>query len=93
MTPSIKSMLGNGTSRLVPLVFFFHEHSTDLGIQSSLYMRKWALERWNEGVQVDLSKELPRLKVEIRLEREAEELRQQQEESEADREEAASLAN
>lgn len=92
MTLSIKSMLGNGTSRLVPLVFF-HEHGTDLGIQSSLYMRKWALERWNEGVQVDLSKELPRLKVEIRLEREAEELRQQQEESEADREEAASLAN
>jgi hypothetical protein len=54
-------------------------------------MRKWALERWNEGTQVDLSKELPRLKVEIRLEREAEELRLQQEDSEADREEAASL--
>ncbi|KAF9457551.1 cyclin-like protein [Collybia nuda] len=58
--------------------------------KSSLYMRKWALERWNEGTQVDLSKELPRLKVEIRLEREAEELRQQ-EDSEANREEAASL--
>jgi hypothetical protein len=46
-------------------------------------MRQWALDRWTEGTQVNLSEELPRLKVEIRLEREAEELRMQNEGSEA----------
>lgn len=32
-------------------------------------MREWALERWGENAQVDLSKELPTLKAEIRIER------------------------
>lgn len=36
-------------------------------------MREWALERWSEGQQVDLEKELFRLKAEIKLIREAEE--------------------
>jgi hypothetical protein len=36
-------------------------------------MREWALDRWSEGTPVDLSKELCRLKAEIKLEREEEE--------------------
>lgn len=43
-------------------------------------MREWALDRWPEDTQVDLVQELPRLKIDIRLAREAEELRLQQEE-------------
>jgi hypothetical protein len=39
-------------------------------------MREWALDRWTEGAQIDLSKELYRLKAEIKLEREAEEAAQ-----------------
>lgn len=38
-------------------------------------MRKWALDRWPECTQVELQKELPKLKAEIRLAREAEEHR------------------
>jgi G2/mitotic-specific cyclin 1/2 len=33
-------------------------------------MREWALDRWPEETQVNLAQELPRLKVEIRFERE-----------------------
>lgn len=33
-------------------------------------MREWALDRWSEETQVNLAQELPRLKVEIRIERE-----------------------
>jgi hypothetical protein len=36
-------------------------------------MREWALDRWTESTQVDLSKELCRIKAEIKLEREEEE--------------------
>lgn len=42
-------------------------------------MREWALDRWAEETQVNLAQELPRLKVEIRIEREQME-RQLQEE-------------
>ncbi|KAJ3508562.1 hypothetical protein NLJ89_g5687 [Agrocybe chaxingu] len=38
--------------------------------KSSVFMRDWALSRWAEGTQVDLSKELLRLKAEIKVERE-----------------------
>ncbi|KAF9525749.1 cyclin-like protein [Crepidotus variabilis] len=44
--------------------------------KSSVFMREWALDRWSEGAQVDLSSELLRLKAEIKLEREAEEAAQ-----------------
>ncbi|GLB39108.1 putative cyclin family protein [Lyophyllum shimeji] len=57
--------------------------------KSSVYMRDWALERWAEGTQVALQKELPKLKADIRMQRQAEELRLQQEESEAERAEKA----
>lgn len=33
-------------------------------------MREWALDRWAEETQVNLARELPRLKIEIRIERE-----------------------
>jgi len=36
-------------------------------------MRDWVLERWPENTQVDLAKELPRLKAEIKIQRELEE--------------------
>lgn len=36
-------------------------------------MREWAMDRWPENAQVDLSTELYRIKAEIKLEREAEE--------------------
>lgn len=41
-------------------------------------MREWALDRWPENTQVDLSKELLRLKAEIKIEREIEEQAQQE---------------
>jgi hypothetical protein len=31
-----------------------------------MYVREWALERWEEGTRVDLAHELPQLKVWIR---------------------------
>ncbi|KAG5637176.1 hypothetical protein H0H81_005475 [Sphagnurus paluster] len=46
--------------------------------KSSVYMRDWALQRWEEGTHVDLQKELPKIKAEIRLERQAEEARLQE---------------
>jgi G2/mitotic-specific cyclin 1/2 len=39
-------------------------------------MREWALDRWSENTQVDLSEELCRVKAEIKLEREEEEAAQ-----------------
>jgi hypothetical protein len=50
-------------------------------------MREWALQRWSEGTQVHLARDLPRLKMGIRIEREAEEQRrlQDQDGSEAER--------
>jgi len=50
--------------------------------KSSLFMREWALERWPEGTQVHLSKEVPRLKAEIRIVREAAEHRMEGREAE-----------
>lgn len=38
-------------------------------------MQDWALQRWAEDTQVDLARELPRLKALIKIEREAEEAR------------------
>ena len=36
-------------------------------------MRAWAVDRWGEGTQVNISSELYRLKAEIKVERETEE--------------------
>ncbi|KAG6894795.1 hypothetical protein C0992_004646 [Termitomyces sp. T32_za158] len=46
---------------------------------ASNYMRDWVLKQWVEGTHVDLHKELPRIKAEIRLRRQAEERLVQQE--------------
>lgn len=42
-------------------------------------MRDWVLKRWAEGTHVDLHKELPNIKAEIRLQRQTEERLAQQE--------------
>jgi len=47
-------------------------------------MREWALDRWAEQTQVNLSKELGRLKAEIKIQREAEEALLQDREDEQD---------
>jgi G2/mitotic-specific cyclin 1/2 len=47
-------------------------------------MREWALQRWSESTQVYLARELPRLKMDIRNEREAEARRQLEQDSEAE---------
>lgn len=39
-----------------------------------MYLRSWALERWAEGTQVDLARDLPRLKREIRAARIADQI-------------------
>lgn len=46
---------------------------TDIFLQSSVFMRDWALNRWSENEQVDLMEELPRLKAEIKVQREIDE--------------------
>ncbi|KDR72521.1 hypothetical protein GALMADRAFT_228812 [Galerina marginata CBS 339.88] len=44
--------------------------------KSSVYMRDWALNRWEESMQVDLVAELCRLKADIKIQREQEEAAQ-----------------
>lgn len=60
--------------------------------KSSIFMREWALQRWPEGIQVHLAKELPNLKINIRAERERDEqgsLQQEQEGLEAEQVESS----
>ncbi|PPQ73441.1 hypothetical protein CVT26_015827 [Gymnopilus dilepis] len=52
---------------------FYKKYAGKRYFKSSVYMRDWALTRWPENTQVDLAKELVRLKAEIKLQREAEE--------------------
>ena len=56
-------------------------------------MREWALDRWSENTQVDLTKELLRIKAEIKIEREAEELAQQERDHKELIEDCTSLAD
>lgn len=56
-------------------------------------MREWALDRWPENTQVDLSKELLRLKAEIKVEREVEEQAQQERDQKELIEDCTSLAD
>lgn len=56
-------------------------------------MREWALDRWPENTQVDLSKELLRLKAEIKIEREIEEQTQQERDQKEFIEDCTSLAD
>ncbi|KAK7046682.1 cyclin N-terminal domain-containing protein [Favolaschia claudopus] len=48
--------------------------------KASVYMRQWALERWEENTLVDLPAELAQIKAEIRAERVHEQVRLEQEE-------------
>lgn len=56
-------------------------------------MREWALDRWSENTQVDLTKELLRLKAEIKIEREVEEQAQQERDQKELVEDCTSLAD
>jgi hypothetical protein len=56
-------------------------------------MREWALDRWSENTQVDLSKELLRLKAEIKIERDVEEQAQQERDQKEFIEDCTSLAD
>lgn len=56
-------------------------------------MREWALDRWSESTQVDLTKELLRLKAEIKIEREVEEQAQQERDQKELIEDCTSLAD
>ncbi|KAF8899815.1 cyclin-like protein [Gymnopilus junonius] len=52
---------------------FYKKYAGKRYFKSSIFMRDWALERWTENTQVDLAKELLRIKAEIKLQRETEE--------------------
>lgn len=56
-------------------------------------MREWALDRWSENTQIDLTKELLRIKAEIKIEREVEELAQQERDQKELIEDCTSLAD
>ncbi|KAF7349261.1 hypothetical protein MSAN_01715600 [Mycena sanguinolenta] len=60
--------------------------------KASVYMRQWALERWDENTLVDLAAELASLKTEIRAERVHEQVRMEQEQLRRDQEEAERTA-
>jgi G2/mitotic-specific cyclin 1/2 len=42
--------------------------------QCSIFLKQWALVRWEEGTDVSLANALPEIKAEIRFERECEEM-------------------
>ena len=54
-------------------------------------MREWALQRWSESTQVHLAKEVSKLKIEMRNEREAEAQRMQLEQDRSEAEQAEVL--
>ncbi|PFH48087.1 hypothetical protein AMATHDRAFT_6127 [Amanita thiersii Skay4041] len=62
----------------------FKKYAGKRFMKVSVRMREWVLERWPEETHVDLSKELPRLKAEIRISRQAAALRRQGFEAEED---------
>ncbi|KAF9480929.1 hypothetical protein BDN70DRAFT_905515 [Pholiota conissans] len=72
LTPTASLML-NYILKPVRHESFYKKYAGKRYYKSSLYMREWALSRWQESTQVDLQKELCRLKAEIKIERELEE--------------------
>ncbi|KAJ7039842.1 g2/mitotic-specific cyclin cdc13 [Mycena alexandri] len=67
---------------------FHDKYSGKKFAKASIYMRQWALERWQENALVDLAQELSQLKSEIRAERIHEEVRIEQEQLRREREAA-----
>ncbi|KAK0211508.1 cyclin-like protein [Armillaria fumosa] len=53
---------------------FYKKFARKQNMKASVYLRTWALQRWNEGSQVELQQELPALKAEIRQQRAMDEL-------------------
>ena len=68
MNRSTRNTLESGTSRFVSQLSdpSFINHV----LQSSVFVREWALTRWPENTQVSLADELPALKAESRAARE-----------------------
>ncbi|KAJ7151126.1 g2/mitotic-specific cyclin cdc13 [Mycena filopes] len=62
---------------------FHDKYSGKKFAKASIFMRQWALERWEENALVDLGQELAQLKNEIRVERVHEEVRIEQEQQAA----------
>ncbi|KAJ6590582.1 g2/mitotic-specific cyclin cdc13 [Mycena vulgaris] len=67
---------------------FHHKYAGKKFSKASVYMRQWALERWEEGTLVDIAQELTQLKNEIRAERVHEEVRVEQEQRRREKEAA-----
>ncbi|KAJ8073889.1 G2/mitotic-specific cyclin [Marasmius tenuissimus] len=61
---------------------FYKKYARKRYLKVSVYLRRWALQRWTEGTQVDLAAELPGMKAEIRALRADDELKADQEEAE-----------
>ncbi|KAJ7136033.1 cyclin-like protein [Mycena epipterygia] len=70
---------------------FHHKYAGKKFSKASVYMRQWALERWEEGTLVDIAEELTQLKNEIRAERVHEEVRIEQEQRRREQEAAERL--
>ncbi|KAK7042999.1 G2/mitotic-specific cyclin [Paramarasmius palmivorus] len=98
-TPNLAHYSGYAESSLIPTAnlmvnyilkpvkheSFYKKYARKRYLKVSVYLRRWATQRWTEGTQVDLVSEVPGLKAEIRALRAEEELK-------ADREEAESVA-
>ncbi|KAJ7484734.1 g2/mitotic-specific cyclin cdc13 [Mycena latifolia] len=67
---------------------FHHKYAGKKFSKASVFMRQWALERWEEGTLVDIAAELTQLKNEIRAERVHEEVRAEQEQRRREKEAA-----
>ncbi|CAK5272264.1 unnamed protein product [Mycena citricolor] len=65
---------------------FYNKYAGKKFAKASVYMRKWAEERWEEGTLVDLAQALPQLRNEIREERIYQEVRLEQEQRRLERE-------
>ncbi|KAJ7207109.1 g2/mitotic-specific cyclin cdc13 [Mycena pura] len=67
---------------------FYNKYAGKKYFKASVYMREWALERWDEGATVDLVQELKQLKDEIRAQRIHDEVRLEQEQQRREKEAA-----
>ncbi|KAF7289887.1 Cyclin N-terminal domain-containing protein [Mycena indigotica] len=67
---------------------FYNKYAGKKFSKASIFMRQWALERWDENTTVDLAVDLDQLKNEIRAERVHEEVRLEQEQRQQQKEAA-----
>uniref|UniRef100_A0A0W0F033 Cyclin-like domain-containing protein n=1 Tax=Moniliophthora roreri TaxID=221103 RepID=A0A0W0F033_MONRR len=95
-TPNLAHYSGYAESSLIPTAnlmlnyilkpvkheSFYKKYARKRYLKVSVFLRRWATQRWAEGTQVDLAAEVPGLKAEIRALRAEEELKADQEEAE-----------